>query len=205
MKAVKELYLVLSALRLTVHLIILGTLKDKEPIHSDIEAWSRIYYKASLVHKWHFYRYFIMLMTFRPAYRNLYYYRIRKERPLAYFLLKPFCPPLGTLYITTEKIGKALILQHAFSTIISAKSIGDYCKINQQVTIGYANNDDAPTIGNNVKIHAGAKVIGGISIGDNVVIGANAVVVKDVPHNCTVVGVPAYIVRKDDQPMKRSL
>lgn len=60
-------------------------------------------------------------------------------------------------------------------------------------------------IGNNVKVHAGAKVIGGITIGDNVVIGANAVVVKDVPSNCTVVGIPAYIIRKDGLSVKKPL
>ncbi|MDR2010191.1 MAG: serine O-acetyltransferase [Bacteroidales bacterium] len=62
-----------------------------------------------------------------------------------------------------------------------------------------------PTIGNNVKIYAGAKLIGGIKVGDNVKIGANAVVVKDVPDNCTVVGVPAYIVRRDGVSIKENL
>jgi serine O-acetyltransferase len=52
-------------------------------------------------------------------------------------------------------------------------------------------------LGDNVRIMAGAKVIGNITIGNNSTVGANAVVVKDVPPNCTVVGVPAYIVRRD--------
>lgn len=205
MRIIKELFLVLSTLRLFPHLVILYIMADNEKIVSDIKEWSRIYYQADIKAPWCLYRYFIMLMTFRPAYRNLFYYRIRKKYPLAFFLLKPFCSPLPTLYITTEKIGKALILQHAFSTIISAKSIGDNCKINQQVTIGYSNNTDAPIIGNNVIVYAGAKVIGGIKIGDNVVIGANAVVVKDVPSNCTVIGVPAYIVRRDGQKIVEKL
>lgn len=61
----------------------------------------------------------------------------------------------------------------------------------------YTNKTDAPTILDNVSIKAGAKVLGKITIGNNVIIGANAVVVKDVPDNCTVVGVPAYIIKKE--------
>jgi serine O-acetyltransferase len=57
-------------------------------------------------------------------------------------------------------------------------------------------NNGVPKIGNNVYIGCGAKLIGGITVGDNVIIGANAVVVKDVPSNCTVVGNPAQIISK---------
>ena len=95
-----------------------------------------------------------------------------------------------------------MYIQHGFSTIISAKSIGEKCWINQQVTIEYSNLSDAPTIGNGVRITAGAKVFGDITIGDNSIIGANAVVFKDVPPNCTVVGVPAYIARRDGKKVR---
>jgi len=95
-----------------------------------------------------------------------------------------------------------LYIQHGFSTIISAKSIGEKCWINQQVTIEYSNLSDAPTIGNGVRITAGAKVFGDITIGDNSIIGADAVVFKDVPPNCTVVAVPAYIARRDGKKVK---
>jgi serine O-acetyltransferase len=60
-------------------------------------------------------------------------------------------------------------------------------------------------IGDNVRIGAGAKVLGGITLGDNVSVGANAVVVKDVPPNCVVVGVPAYIVKRDGKRVRESL
>lgn len=62
------------------------------------------------------------------------------------------------------------------------------------VTIG-AEKEQSPILGNNIFIGAGAKIIGGVRIGDNVKIGANAVVVKDVPDNATVVGVPARIIK----------
>jgi len=94
---------------------------------------------------------------------------------------------MENLYIRTPKIGKGLFIQHGYSTGISAKSIGEYCWINQQVVIGYSSKTDAPVIGNNVKILAGARVIGGITIGDNSIIGAGTTVVRDVPPCTTVV------------------
>ncbi|MEO0490941.1 MAG: serine acetyltransferase, partial [Cyanobacteria bacterium J06659_2] len=62
-----------------------------------------------------------------------------------------------------------------------------------------------PWIGDNVRITAGAKVIGGVKIGNNVTVGANAVVVKNVPDDCVVVGVPAYIVRRNGVKVKEEL
>ena len=112
---------------------------------------------------------------------------------------------MPTLYIYTKDIGPGLFIQHGFATIISAEKIGRNCWINQQVTIGYLNDTDTPTLGNNVVIHAGAKVLGRLRIGDNCTVGANAVVVKDIPENCTVVGVPAYIVRRDGVKVKEPL
>jgi serine O-acetyltransferase len=112
---------------------------------------------------------------------------------------------MDTLYIHTSTIGAGLFIQHGFSTIISAESIGQNCWINQQVTIGYSNVTDRPTIGDNVRITAGAKVFGNITIGNNSIIGANAVVFKDVPPNCTVVGVPAHIVKRDGKRVNQPL
>ena len=136
---------------------------------------------------------FLHLMTFVPEFRNLFYYRAG-----GYALpLKLLCPPLRTLYLEAGQIGPGLFIQHGFATIIAARSVGKDCWINQQVTIGFSNPTDQPVIEDNVTIHAGAKVIGKVTVGSNSKIGANAVVVKDVPENCTVVGVPAYIVRRN--------
>ena len=114
-------------------------------------------------------------------------------------------PPERTCLITTKEIGPGLFIHHGFGTIISAKSIGAKCWINQGVTLGYKEPDKAPAIGDNVKIFAGAKVLGGIVIGNNVIIGANAVVTKDVPGNCTVVGVPAYIIKENGKKVRKPL
>lgn len=100
------------------------------------------------------------------------------------------------LYISVRGgIGGGLRLMHGFSTIVFAKSIGKNCLINQQVTIGWANGGE-PMIGDNVWIASGAKVLGPIKIGNDVIIGANAVVVKDVPNHSVVVGVPAKVIKK---------
>ena len=99
---------------------------------------------------------------------------------------------MGTLYIETPEIGGGLYIQHGFATMIAAKSIGENCWINQQVTIGYNDHGDPPVIGNNVMITCGAKVLGNITVGDNVVIGANAVVIRDVETGAKVGGVPAH-------------
>jgi serine O-acetyltransferase len=137
---------------------------------------------------------FLYLMTFYPEYRNLFYYRIGF---LQYFV-KYICKPMATLVIAKNtKIGPGLFIQHGIATIIAAKSIGRDCWINQQVTIGYSNNIDSPEIRDNVKIYAGAKIIGNVIVGSGAKVGANAVVINDVPENCTAVGVPAHIIRKE--------
>lgn len=118
----------------------------------------------------------------------------RFNRRVAKLLLKILFPGMETLYINTPEIGPRLFIQHGFATNISAKQIGSDCWINQQVTIGYAFAQEPPIIGNGVRVSAGAKVVGNITIGDNAIIAANAAVVKDVGENEVVGGVPAKII-----------
>lgn len=107
-------------------------------------------------------------------------------------------PPMETLYINTKEIGRCLFIQHGFATNITAKQIGDFCWINQQVTIGYTFDSEPPTIGNGVRISAGAKVLGKITVGDNAIVAANAAVVKDVLECQIVGGVPAKVIGFND-------
>ena len=97
------------------------------------------------------------------------------------------------------KIGKGFFIDHGMGVVIGETSeIGDNVTLYQGVTLGGTGKEQGkrhPTIGNNVVISAGAKVLGSIAIGNGVIIGAGAVVVKSVPDNCTVVGVPGRIVR----------
>lgn len=98
----------------------------------------------------------------------------------------------------SSRLGEGLVLQHGFSTIINCESIGRDCQIWQNVTVGVSKSGGKkPRIGNNVKICCHAVVLGDIEIGDNVTIGASAVVVKSVPSNCTVVGNPARIISRN--------
>ena len=87
--------------------------------------------------------------------------------------------------------GGGLYIAHPVGSVIAARKIGENCSIIANVTIGMRNEWAFPTIGDNVFIGAGARVLGGIQVGDGAVIGANAVVIQDVPPGATVVGVPA--------------
>ena len=98
-------------------------------------------------------------------------------------------------------IGRRLVIDHGHGIVIGETAeIGDDVLIYQGVTLGGTGKDVGkrhPTVGNGVMISAGAKVLGPITIGDNSRVAAGAVVLKDVPPNSTVVGVPARVVRQD--------
>ncbi|SDE03831.1 serine O-acetyltransferase [Actinobaculum suis] len=93
------------------------------------------------------------------------------------------------------KIGHRFFIDHGMGVVIGETAeVGDDCMIYHGVTLGGTSSEPVkrhPTIGNNVTIGAGAKVLGPVTIGDNAQVGANAVVVKDVPEAATAVGVPA--------------
>ncbi|MFW6296521.1 MAG: serine O-acetyltransferase, partial [Halothece sp.] len=95
-------------------------------------------------------------------------------------------------------IGKGIFIPHPFGIVIHCDAkIGDYCNLSQNVTIGVGGRGDkqgCPTIGDRVFIAPGATIIGKIKIGNDVAIGANAVVTKDLPDNAVAAGVPAKII-----------
>lgn len=99
------------------------------------------------------------------------------------------------------KIGKDFFIDHGGGVVIGETSeIGDNVTLYQGVVLGGTTNDPVkrhPTVGNNVVIGTGAKLLGPIKVGDNVKIGANSVVIKDVPPNSVVVGVPGKIIKKE--------
>lgn len=97
-------------------------------------------------------------------------------------------------------IGKGLFIDHGSGVVIGETAvIGDNCTMFHGATLGGTGKEKGkrhPTIGSNVFIGSGAKILGNITLGDNVKVGANAVVLKSVENNCTVVGIPATIVKK---------
>jgi serine O-acetyltransferase len=125
-------------------------------------------------------------------FRTLFYFR---THGLFSKLLRVVYPKHASFTIDIHtKIGSGLILAHPYATILNAESIGNNVYVNHLVTLG-EKNGKKPIIGNEVELHANATVIGGVTIGDYAVIGAGAVVVKDVPAHAIAVGNPARILQ----------
>jgi serine O-acetyltransferase len=196
--------LALVHLRILPHLLLLRRLPCRLDVEADLAMWLR-HDKTERCRTGHF----THVIARSPEFRNLFYYRASSDRTIVsralLFLSRLFFLPLQTLVLNVRSIGPGFFIQHGFSTVIYAESIGRNVWVNQCVTIGHLGVDGCPVIGNNVMITVGARVLGGITIGDNVRIGANAVVLKNVPQNCTVVGVPAYIVKRDGLAVREDL
>ncbi|MBR2460308.1 MAG: serine O-acetyltransferase [Clostridia bacterium] len=105
-------------------------------------------------------------------------------------------------------IGKGLFIDHGSGVVIGETAeLGDNCTLYQGVTLGGTGKDTGkrhPTLGNNVLVGSGAKVLGPFKVGDNSKVAANAVVLKEVPPNSTAVGIPARIVRSGGVRMPQS-
>jgi serine O-acetyltransferase len=100
-------------------------------------------------------------------------------------------------------IGEGVFIDHGMGVVIGETAeVGDGCTIYQGVTLGgtslYKGEKRHPTLGKNVVVSAGAKVLGGFTVGDNAKVGSNAVVIKPVPAGATAVGIPARIIQADD-------
>lgn len=123
---------------------------------------------------------------------------IRWALPFLTILQKLVEITTGIVLPFTAKIGKGIYIGHFGGIILGPQTVmGEYCNISQGVTIGQAGRGGkqyTPVIGSRVYIAPGAKIFGGIKIGDDVAIGANAVVSIDLPDNAVAVGIPAKII-----------
>ena len=103
----------------------------------------------------------------------------------------------------SARIGVGFFIDHGMGVVIGETAeIGDFVTLFQGVTLGGTGKERGkrhPTLGNHVVVGAGAKILGGIKVGDNVKIGANSVVLKSVPANSTVIGVPARIIKSEGE------
>ena len=129
-----------------------------------------------------------------------------------HYVLARFISQVGRFFTQVEihpgaTIGRRLFIDHGAGIVIGETTeIGDDVTIYQGVTLGGTGKESGkrhPTIGNNVVISSGAKVLGSFRVGDNVKIGAGSVVLKEVPDNCTVVGIPGKVVVKDGISLKK--
>ena len=158
----------------------ISIIRERDPaIHSNWEVFLYPSFKAVMMYR-----------TAHKWYVNGHYFWAR-------WLSQKAVRKTGIEIHPGAQIGKGLFIDHGNGVVIGETSeIGDNVTIYHQVTLGAAHNIKGkrhPTIGNNVMIGAGAKVLGSIIIGDNVKIGANSVVLHDVPSNATIVGIPGKI------------
>ena len=137
--------------------------------------------------------YLLYLLTTDRYFRQLFYHRIG---PVASTLISWYRP--GDKYFQIPKgmkMGGGAIFYHPYATVLNAESIGENFSCIQCTTLGYGKNG-LPVIGDNVSLGANVTIIGGVHIGNDVVIGAGSVVVNDIPDGCVVAGNPARIIRR---------
>ena len=197
----KNVITILSSVRLTPLIALMLLCSNRHIVWADLDRWRygigpprNLMARISL---------FVNLMTWEPQYRNVFYHRTGVQGRL----LSILCRPMASLGLGCRtKIGPGLRILHGDGTYVAADEIGKNCTIYHQVTIGRLNLEHPTSIGNNVTVYAGAKVLGRVKVGDNVTIAANSVVMSDVPPNVTVMGVPAVVVWSAErrQPMKKS-
>ena len=158
-------------------------------IRQDLEAhggkWGAQGFWAMVVYRFGRWRYGV-----RPA-------LLRKVFSLIYRILYKLIQILTGIELPCEvEVGRNFVIDHFGGIIISGYAkFGDDCRIRNGVVVGLRRVDEpsAPVVGDNVDFGAGAKVLGPISIGNNVAIGANAVVITDVPDDCVATGIPAVV------------
>lgn len=141
---------------------------------------------------------FTAILKYRKAhklYEKKHYYRARR-------ISQKTARKTGIEIHPGAKIGEGFFIDHGHGVVIGETAIiGDNVTLYQGVTLGGTGKEQGkrhPTVGNNVMIGAGAKVLGSVTIGNNCKIGAGSVVLKDIPDNSTVVGVPGRVVMRND-------
>lgn len=190
----KTLFFALYEILLLPHLFLYYQSKNRRLIDQDIERWG----KAKNINKRKT-KLLLYFLTYSTDFRTIFYFRIDS---LLKHVLNIYCKKDSSfkIDITTDLKG-GILTGHPYCTILNADIIGENFYVNHLVTIGEINGK-RPSIGHNVSIYTGAIVIGNITIGNNCIIGAGAVVTKSIPDNCVVVGNPARIIKKNEKRIK---
>lgn len=163
----------------------IAVIKDRDPaIKSTMEVFLYPSFKAILKYR-----------KAHKLYQKGHFYRARK-------ISQKTARKTGIEIHPGAQIGEGLFIDHGHGVVIGETAIiGNNVTLYQGVTLGGTGKEQGkrhPTLGDNIMVGAGAKVLGSVTIGNNCKIGAGSVVVKDVPDNCTVVGVPGRIVVRDE-------
>ncbi|HAF26661.1 MAG TPA: serine O-acetyltransferase [Lachnospiraceae bacterium] len=160
-------------------------IKERDPaIHSSLEVFLYPSFRAML------------------AYRRAHKHYLKGHYFRARYISQKAARKTGIEIHPGATIGKGFFIDHGHGVVVGETTeIGDNVTLYQGVTLGGTGKEQGkrhPTIGNNVMISTGARVLGSIKVGDNSKIGAGSVVLCDVPPNSTVVGVPGRVVKRDD-------
>lgn len=163
----------------------IALIKERDPaIHSDMEVFLYPSFKAMLHYR-----------LAHKLYKKGHYFWAR-------YISQKGARKTGIEIHPGAEIGKGFFIDHGNGVIIGETTIiGDNVTLYQGVTLGGTGKEQGkrhPTIGNNVMISAGAKVLGSFKIGDNSKVGAGSVVLEEIPPNSTVVGVPGRVVKRDN-------
>ena len=139
---------------------------------------------------------FCRLMLYRKEYRSVFYMRVTEKHPIGSRMLRIFGRPKESITIRKpDRIEEGFVFHHGDNARIIATHIGKNCTVNQNAQMLWKDSQRIPTIGDNVHICASAIIIGDVHIGDNAIVGAGAVVTKDVPANSVVAGNPAKVIK----------
>jgi serine O-acetyltransferase len=165
---------------------------QQDVIDADVRRWADMFWVTDRD------RLLGRLLYAFPEFRAVYYHRLLQGNPTGALLARVVrlaWKGIPGLDMSNTVIGPGLFISHGQATVLSAERIGANLQVHQGVTIGWDyRGDRRPIIGDDVFIGAGAKILGAVTVGDGARIGANAVVVCDVPAGATAVGVPARIV-----------
>jgi serine O-acetyltransferase len=172
--------------------------ESADAVAEDVDWWIRCINDTDLLALDHYSR-FAHLSGALTEFRTLVHYRLRSAPLPLRLLLRAIYRPAATLTLNADRIGPGLFIQHGVATIVTAKSIGSHCWINQQVTIGH-DATGRPTLGDRVRVGAGAVVIGPITLHDGATVGANATVIHDVGPGETVVAPLATTLNRRRPP-----
>ena len=177
--------------------------KTRDLINKDLSRYYGYYHKNEKISMHMTILYTFAYFVVSRGFRAVFCYRISnylyKNNKGLYYPFKFFDLIFNSIEISsTAEIGPGLLLPHNQCIVIGGGKIGKNVSVFQGVTIGLKKNlNEYPTIGDDVQIGAGAKILGNIKIGDNSRIGANAVVLKDIPNDSIAAGIPAKVIGKN--------